>query len=153
MDSTRAIRSGTAAALLSCGLAVLTPFAGPARAQSAAPPAATAPADSAAAASPPKLALGCADGERDAAALHDPIAYQVGGILTGPVGLGFALWRSPKPSAGRLAAVAPEGAAEYARCYGARARKMNVKAAANGFAITTITALVINYYLDSKTAP
>jgi len=143
--------------VLSFALGFLATGVLPALAQVADSSAAPARADSAAVAAPaapaPKLALGCADGERDAVAHHNPIGFQVGGLLTGPAGLGYALLKTPKPNAARLAVVAPEGAAEYARCYGARARKMNVKAAANGFAITTITVLVINYYLDSKTAP
>ena len=61
--------------------------------------------------------------------------------------------KRPEPRPITLAGQTPLAATEYARCFGARARRKNIKAAANGFAITAITALVAIYYMDSKTAP
>lgn len=147
MDSIRAIWSGGGVGMGMLVLAIALLGASPARAQEGTvPPAA---ADSSAAA---RRGLTCSDGEKDAKAAPAPWGYQVGGLLTGPLGLGFAMMHTPRPSPSRLE-FAGVGAEEYSRCYGSTAKKANVKAAANGFAIGVIAAAIVIFYEDSRTAP
>lgn len=120
---------------------------------SAAPPAAHPSAAAPVTPAAPVRALGCADGERDADNQHDPFFYGVGGALAGPFGIGFALMKRPEPKLASLAGQSPGAATEYTRCFGNRARKKNIKAAANGFAISALAAMVAIFYMDSKTAP
>lgn len=101
----------------------------------------------------PKVAAGCADGEKDAASDHNSRAYGIAGLLTGPIGVGIAMSKTPAPRGARFESLSPESAPEYARCYGQRARKKNVRSAVNGFAIATFTALTVNFFIESKTAP
>jgi hypothetical protein len=95
----------------------------------------------------------CASGERDAQDVHNSTGFLIAGALTGPIALGVAAMKSPQPRGERLAGMAPENAAEYARCYGRRAQKKNLKSALNGFAVGAFLYAAAFYYTDSKTAP
>jgi len=157
MDRKRAFWSTTRFTHLAAALLMSAASVAPAFAQSAPPAPVPAPAaDSTRAAPAPVSAArnaGCAEAERDADSQHDPLLYGILGAVTGPIGVGLALSNRPQPSTAAMAGLSPEASVEYTRCYGTRARRKNVKAAANGFAISAIVAVTAIFYMDSKTAP
>jgi hypothetical protein len=157
MESNRARSFQTRSCFLMLMLLLFAARAEVASAQAAPPAAAAAARDSAAvpppAAAAPRVAAGCADGERDADAEHNARSYAIAGFLTGPIGVVFAARSDPKPHGPRVATLAQESAAEYGRCYGRRARKHNLKSAISGFAVATFTAITVNYFIESKTEP
>jgi hypothetical protein len=99
------------------------------------------------------LTQACSSGEKDAQEFHHGIGFGIAGALTGPIGVTFAALKNPGPPLARLSGMPADAATEYSRCYSRQAKRKNLTAALNGFAVGVFLYSTAFYYSVSKTAP